>query len=220
MKSYSLQALLKWIDARQVRERVVLLCAALGLVVMSWLVFAHDPVVAEKNSATRAIASAQGRVADELKRQQDIRASFSNDPNAFALSRQRELVGATATADARLNELYGELISPQQMSQMLTTLLQRETMLDLISLENQPSVSLLPNNSTADGEAPMQVYKHGLRMVFEGDFLETVEYLRSLERLDANFFWDNLDFQVGDYPKARISLDIYTLSTEQGWIGV
>lgn len=220
MKRYSLQALMKWIDARAMRERAVLLCAALGLLVLSWLVFVHDPIVAARNSETRGISVAQGRIADEQRRQTDIRTSYSNDPNAFALSRQRELRNAMATADGRLNELYGELISPRQMSQMLTTLLQRETMLSLVSLQNQASEALVPANTPAGADAPMQVFKHGLRMVFEGDFLETINFLRSLERLDGNFFWENLDFQVTDYPKARISLDIYTLSTEQGWIGV
>lgn len=219
MKGYSLQALLKWIDARQVRERAVLLGAAVALIGLSWLVFVHDPIVAAKAGETRAIATAQGRIADELRRQSDIRTSYSTDPNAFALSRQRELRAATDSADARLNDLYGELISPRQMSQMLTTLLQRNTMLSLVSLENQPSVALVKAGDTGS-DASMQVFKHGLHMVFEGDFLETVEYLRSLERLDANFFWESLDFQMVEYPRARISLDIYTLSTEQGWIGV
>jgi MSHA biogenesis protein MshJ len=220
MKRYSLQALLKWIDARQVRERVVLLGAGLGLLAMSWLVFAHDPIVAAKESEARNILLAQSRVADEQKRQNDIRKSYSTDPNAFATARERELRTATQSADARLNDLYGELISPRQMSQVLTTLLQRETMLNLVSLENRPSEALLQASTTAGTSAPMQVFKHGLRLVFEGDFIETVNYLRGLERLEGNFFWENLDFQMVEYPRARISLDIYTLSTEQGWIGV
>lgn len=220
MKRYNLQALTKWIDARHVRERAILLCAGIGLLVLSWLVFVHDPIVAAKQRETRSIASAQGRIADEQKRQDEIRKSYTGDPNAFALTRQRELRSAAETTNARLNELYGELISPRQMSQMLTSLLQRETMLTLVSLENQPSEALLQPGIGADNMPATQVYKHGLRMVFEGDFLETVNYLRSLERLEGNVFWENLDFEVLEHPRARISLDIYTLSTEQGWIGV
>lgn len=220
MKRYNLQALTKWIDARHVRERAILLCAGIGLLVLSWLVFVHDPIAAAKQRETRNIASAQGRMADEQKRQEEIRQSYTGDPNAFALTRQRELRSAADTTNARLNELYGELISPRQMSQMLTSLLQRETMLTLVSLENQPSEGLLQPGTDANNVPATQVYKHGLRMVFEGDFLETVNYLRSLERLEGNVFWENLDFEVLEHPRARISLDIYTLSTEQGWIGV
>ncbi|MGV3593466.1 MAG: hypothetical protein ACO1PZ_17415 [Gammaproteobacteria bacterium] len=220
MKRYNLQALMKWIDARHVRERAILLCAGVGLLVLSWLVVVHDPIVAAKQRETRNIASALGRMADEQKRQEEIRQSYTGDPNAFALTRQRELRSAADTTNARLNELYGELISPRQMSQMLTSLLQRETMLTLVSLENQPSEALLQPGVDANNMPSTQVYKHGLRMVFEGDFLETVNYLRSLERLEGNVFWENLDFEVLEHPRARISLDIYTLSTEQGWIGV
>ncbi|HEY0961426.1 MAG TPA: hypothetical protein VGE69_03635 [Pseudomonadales bacterium] len=220
MKKYNLQTLTKWIDSRDVRERAVLLSAAVGLLGMSWVVFIHDPIVAAKQRESRDIASAQARTAEERSRQEDIRSSYTGDPNAFALTRQRELRDAADTTNARLNELYGELISPRQMSQMLTTLLQRETMLTLVSLENQPSEALLQPGANADNLPTTQVFKHGLRMVFEGDFLETVSYLRSLERLEGNVFWENLDFEVLEHPRARISLEIYTLSTEQGWIGV
>jgi MSHA biogenesis protein MshJ len=57
-------------------------------------------------------------------------------------------------------------------------------------------------------------------MVFQGNYLETIKYLRSLEQLDGNFFWESLEFNLTTYPDGQISLDIYTLSTERGWIGV
>lgn len=222
MNKYNVQALLKWLDARHVRERAILLVAALGLLTMLWLVFVHDVMTAAKQAEARGITVADSRILEQQNRQNEIRNSYSSDPNAFALTRQRELREATASANERLNRLYGELISPQRMSQVLTSILQRETRLNLVSLENRPSQALLTAaaNATSPNAAPVQVFKHGMHMVFEGNFIETVYYLRSLESLDGNFFWENLEFQVTDYPNARISLDIYTLSTEQGWIGV
>jgi MSHA biogenesis protein MshJ len=221
MKNFSWQALKKWLDARHVRERVILLAAGVGIVAMAWLAFVHDAMTVAKENESRNITITNSRIAEEQNLQAEIRNTYTTDPNAFALSRQNDLREATEDADARLNQLYGELITPQQMSQVLTTILQKETMLRFRGLDNQPVEALIADNpATATDTAPaIQVYKHGLRMEFEGNFIETVYYLRSLERLDSNFFWENLEFQVTDYPNARISFDIYTYSTEKGFLG-
>jgi len=221
MKKFNWQTLMKWLNARHPRERAILLVAGLGILGMMWLAFVHDALTAAKQQEARNITLTQGRVTDELNRQNEIRTTYTTDPNAYAQTRQRELRDAANEADARLNQLYGNLISPQQMNQVLVTLLQRETTLELVSLDNLPSEALISTAAAADAATPqVQVFKHGLHLVFEGSFIDTVYYLRSLEKLDSNFFWENLEFNLDEYPKGNISLDIYTLSTERGFIGV
>jgi MSHA biogenesis protein MshJ len=213
---------MKWLNSRRGNERVILLCGGIGLLLMIWLTLVHDVLVAARATEATNITIADGGILAEQNRQTEIRSTYTSDPNTFALTRQRELTEAANTANGRLNQLYGELISPKQMSQVLTTILQRDTSLKLITLENQPPEALV--TAAVDVEAGIgagvQVFRHGMRMVFEGNFLETVAYLRSLEALDGNFFWDRLEFNLVEYPNGEISLDIYTLSTEEGWIGV
>jgi MSHA biogenesis protein MshJ len=222
MKKFNFQAMMKWLNARHVRERAILLCGGLGVLGMVWLALVHDVLVLAKETEARNITIADSRILEEQNRQAEIQGTYTSDPNTFVLSRQRELRDEAENATNRLNQLYGDLISPQQMSQVLTTILHSETRLSLLSLENSPSEALISTAATpeADPGPGIQVFKHGFRMVFEGNFIETVYYLRSLEALDGNFFWENLNFRVTEYPNAEVSLDIYTLSTEQGWIGV
>jgi MSHA biogenesis protein MshJ len=227
MKKLNYETVTNWLNARHHNERVILLAGVLGLLVMTWMTLVHGALVVAQETEARSIAVTDSLIVAEQTRQGDIRNTYTNDPNNFALSRQRELREATEAANARLNGLYGELISPQQMSQLLTAILQNDTRLKLVSLENTPSEVLVNSVVAADGEvsdevlrAGVQVFKHGFRMVFEGNYLETIRYLRSLEELDGNFFWDSLDFDLAAYPNGRITLDIYTLSTEEGWIGV
>jgi MSHA biogenesis protein MshJ len=222
MKKLNWESMMKWLNARHPRERVILLVAGLGILGMVWLTFVHDVLTAAKAEESRNITIAEGRFAEEQNRQNEIRTTYTTDPNVYAQTRQRELRDAANEAAARLAQLYGDLISPQQMAQVLVTLLQRETTLNLVSLNNSPSEALINTAAaSADGTASgVQVFKHGLHLVFEGSFMDTVYYLRSLEALDSNFFWENLEFDLGEYPEGEISLDIYTLSTEQGWIGV
>jgi MSHA biogenesis protein MshJ len=232
MKKLNWQAIMKWLNARRESERAVLLAAGLGILTMVWLTFVHDALLAAQQDVARNITIAESTVLEERGRQNEIRATYTTDPNVFAQTRQRELREAANNANARLNELYGDLISPVQMTQALQTLLRRETTLDLRSLDNlppEPLISGVATSGTAGSDAEgtsaaaipaVQVFKHGIHLVFEGSFLDTVYYLRSLERLDSNFFWEKLEFDLTEYPRATISLDIYTLSTERGFLGV
>ena len=66
------------------------------------------------------------------------------------------------------------------------------------------------------------LYRHGMRVTFEGSYFEVRDYLRSIEGGDWRLFWERLDYQVGEAGpgRARITLELYTLSREAGWVGV
>lgn len=222
MNKYSWKELKKMVDARTLRERIFLFAAVLVVIGYSWLIFVLDNINAGQAESASLITDTAGQINRELTRNQNIQDSYTTDPNAFVRTRLQNLEGDLAQVDAQLLELYGELILPQQMAGVLTDILQSETTLKLVSFENQPPTSLL-DALTADqvtGQQQMNVYRHGLRLEFEGDYLETIRFLKKVEQLDSSFFWDNLSFNVIEYPLAKISLNIFTLSTARGFIGV
>jgi MSHA biogenesis protein MshJ len=64
------------------------------------------------------------------------------------------------------------------------------------------------------------LYRHGVKLVFEGDYMTTMEFLESLEQKSWRFFWQALQYDVEKYPNARVTLTLYTLSPERAWLGV
>jgi len=214
-----------WWDRRKREERYVVLAGACLMLAMVWYQVSYTRLMARQAMLHNKVSITNSQIHEEMNRQSEIQLSLATDPNVFALNRQHDLVKANADTDARLDKLYGELIDPRQMSLMLTRILQRETSLQLVSLENRPSESLMSTDVKTlqtDGEAvtTVQVFRHGLKMVFKGDYLETLRYLKSLEQLDSNFFWESFEYSLDEYPVGKISLEIYTLSTQKGWIGV
>jgi MSHA biogenesis protein MshJ len=79
---------------------------------------------------------------------------------------------------------------------------------------------VLSRNFAATENVEGQVYAHGLVLEFEGDFFTTLKYLRFLEEITRSFFWDTISFRVAEWPSARVTLQIHTLSTDAGFIGV
>lgn len=65
-----------------------------------------------------------------------------------------------------------------------------------------------------------QVFKHAVELEFQGDYRSTLRYLKNLENLPWRFYWDGVSYEVIKYPKASITINIYTLSLDKGWMGV
>ena len=97
---------------------------------------------------------------------------------------------------------------------------------NIAELSSEPVIS--PNASGTDkaakptdsGREQVAVYRHGVEIVFRGSYLATLDYLQSLQSLPWDFYWDGVQLQVEDYPKAQVRITVYTLSLKRGWIGV
>jgi MSHA biogenesis protein MshJ len=100
---------------------------------------------------------------------------------------------------------------PQVLEQMLG-----ELPLRLVSLRKLPPQ--IEIDSQIDGVP--RVYRHGLRIELVGSYQNTLDYLGRLEALPWRLAWEALDIQVRDYPKTSVILTLYTLSFEEGWLGV
>lgn len=58
-----------------------------------------------------------------------------------------------------------------------------------------------------------------MELVVDGRYFDVLEYIKRLEQLKG-FNWQMLDYDVIDYPNARVTIRIRTLSLEEDWIGV
>ncbi|OGI42866.1 MAG: hypothetical protein A2150_02140 [Candidatus Muproteobacteria bacterium RBG_16_64_11] len=63
-------------------------------------------------------------------------------------------------------------------------------------------------------------YRHGMRIELKGGYLDMLAYLREVENLPWKMFWGQVTLQVEQYPVSRLVLHVYTLSTQESWIGI
>ena len=54
----------------------------------------------------------------------------------------------------------------------------------------------------------------------EGRFVDLLAYLERLEAAPQKLLWGGLSYRVVDYPKAEMTLTVYTLGTEQTWLAL
>lgn len=66
----------------------------------------------------------------------------------------------------------------------------------------------------------LSIYKHEVELVLEGNYLEMLAYIKELEAMPEQVYWSRGSLNVLEYPKASLSLQIFTLSLEKKWLNL
>ncbi|MDF1766495.1 MAG: type II secretion system protein GspM [Gammaproteobacteria bacterium] len=224
--------------ARSLSERITVLALAALLLGAGSYFLVFEPAQARIDSARSNQASAARQIESIQQSIIEMQALMQQDPNEVSRARLLALTKEQERLDQQIEGLAKDLISPSAMTELLISMLKRQEGLRLVSFENVSAIPLSASrqgvmsaersagsnsNSRSDNGGSNEegvLYEHGLRIEFEGDYLSTLQYLKFLESVSASFFWDRLHFSQTQWPAARVVLEIHTLSTEEGFIGV
>ncbi len=219
----------KWLQRWQAfapREQWLCFAVGLGLVVMLYMMLVADPLAARIAAEQNRQRLAESRQLEADSTLREIQAKLAADPN---LTYRQALQNAQANRTRilqRIDEETRALISPAKMKVLLQDLLRTQDKLKLIELESSSTPLTLPGNVQTDAEqrktAPLTFYRHGLRLMLEGGYFELLTYLNAIQASGWRLHWDSLDYEVGEAGagRARIILDLHTLSRDAGWVGV
>jgi len=225
----------KWFEAKEkiadltLRERAILAGTTVVLVVFVWLQFVFTDIEkTQKKLAQQKSEMILGSVT-QSERLVELTTLLAHDPNA-ALREER------AVLDEELRELrmhienrLSHLIAPEKMADVMRRVLSDYKGLELLSARNLPVEPLKIHSdeenkqglefSSNQAESEAVIFAHGFMLELSGTYFQTVEFLQHLEKM-SGFYWQALDYEVDDYPKAKIKLQLNTLSLEEDWIGV
>lgn len=204
-------------EARPRAEKGIMLAVSLMVIFWLYVVGVSDPLAASVTALDQQILTAQVELSALKARQQEARQASENDPNLFVREQLEELVVAEATARQQLEEINGSVISATTMNRLLSEVLGTHDGLRLVRLENRPAERLVGNDLS---ETAQLMYRHGLVLEFEGDYLSLLKYLVYLEGLSENFFWESLSIAPGDWPKSAIRMELSALSPEESFVGI
>lgn len=233
-----LKILFAQIDALTLKERVLILLAAIAVLYAVWHYALMQPLDVKQQRLTAALQQQQ-RELESLAVQLRLTLEQSrNDPDAANRSKLARLQEKIQKLDDTLAQMTKNLIPPERMAQVLETVLLKSSGLTVVDVRGLGSASLLEALGEAVAPAgavkskrdkvkskpPAPVaagaYKHGVQITVSGTYFDALHYLRALEALPYAFFWDSLELQVGQYPQATTAIVVYTLSLDPRWIGV
>jgi len=219
-----IQQLAERFDALSLRERALVSLAVLVVMYMLWDAVLMSPEHLRQTQLVGEMYQLNERMAAVDAQLQTLTASLGDSEVRRQRQRIADLREALRGLGSQQAALTVAFIRPRQMAGVLRDMLGSDGKLTLMKLESLGAQPLFPPSEAEDAEAAdyeqPRIYKHGMRVSFEGDYFATLKYLQALESMPWRFYWDELDYRVTDYPRARVSITIHTLSLEEGWIGV
>ena len=216
-----LNELIKWLNARSARERIFLAAACLTIPVLFWDSALMEPLEARRLEAEKKIASLKNDVMRLEGETEKLAKELSIDLDAQNRDRKKSLMDSLSRLHEVVDKRTEDLIPPAEMTRVLKQMLLRQAGLRLVRLESLPVEPLFetPEGIEVDSEGD-DLFKHGVVIEVLGDYASTVLYLQALETLPRRFFWESLDYEVTEYPTARVTLTLRSLSTQEGVVGV
>ncbi len=216
-----LQPLFEKFNALSERERLsVMLLSAVAIIII-FVELLISPLNQKYDIADKQITGLQTQIQQLEKQIVVLKSKKERDPDFLEKQKIKLLNEQLANINVSLKEKMHGLIEPRQMAKVLEVVLAQNTDLKLQrvqSLGAEPLSAL----KAKEGETAeiLGIYRHGLQIEFKGSYLSTLQYLKALDELPWNFYWDVLDLNVEKYPVSTIVITVHTLSFHKGWIGV
>jgi len=218
LKISALETAAQNFNALTLRERVLFVFTILVSVSVVWWFFYVEPMQLK----TISLVKENNRISNEIvitrKTINDIRSRVAQGVDQDKTRKLAQLELALEAVDERLRLKTVELIDPEQMFQLMTRLVYKESKLKLLSLKRREvKQAITPSNNQPDEYG---IYRHVLEVKFSGKFPDILKYMQSLENLDWKLIWDEIEIVTDEYPRITVKLVISTLSTRKEWVGV
>lgn len=214
-------------DALKPRERAMVFAA--GAVVIGWLVFmmAIDSELTRYKRLSADLSRQQVTLAQLQAQTAELMRSAAQGPDAAGRARITALEAQLVQFDADLRGVQQGLVPPTRMTRVLEDVLTRNSRVHLVKLKTLPVTALVdreakgePVRAATPGGSDSLVYKHGIELTLEGGYLDLLDYLTRLEKLQWQMFWARTRIDASQYPRVQMTVTLYTLSLDEAWLVV
>ena len=213
----------KWqaaVDALTLRERLMLFVGALVVIGGFWEALLASPLQAREARASNQIESLQERL-EQLDEAMTLAAAGIGDGLSGQADRILALERQIAANEETVRVFTSDLVNPAEMRYVLEELIDRQRGLELSRASNLEVRPLLERDTGDESETDeSMLYRHGLLLEFEGSYLDCLAYIEAVERLPWRIYWGSLHLRTDEFPRNRITLELFTLSLDKDWIGV
>ncbi|WP_339720791.1 type II secretion system protein GspM [uncultured Paraglaciecola sp.] len=202
------------------REQCLILLCGLVILILLMYTFVFQPLIVNSNKLQQNNVSTKRELASLSVQVAQLTEKLNTDPNDPVNERIAVLKNEIQSMTTQLETQTHNLVPANKMAGMLESVLAGSKGLKLIELQSIAPIPIMLGTVEEDEEPKAGLYRHGVTLIFEGQYFDIQQYLEELESLPWKFYWKKFDYLVGDYPTASVELEIYTLSTNKAFIGV
>lgn len=197
----------------QQREKVMTLFVGLFLIVylLAWFVIA--PLHTEMANNRKANVKTAQQLATQEQQIAMLTEALKRDYTAELRQQITTKKLQLESLSEQLHAFRSAFIPPREMAQLLQKLLNEHSTLAVteFKLKNAKPIHI----GQEEGQAKVAFYQHDLNFAIEGNFFDLLAYVKQINALEERVFIHDFDYQVLEYPKARLSLTIATISADE-----
>jgi MSHA biogenesis protein MshJ len=209
-------------NARSLRERIFIAIAVLALIYLFWYNVLYSYLLASDEEVSKNLQAIKSQIS-QLEGQIDtISTIVGRNPTSTLLAQSKNLKTENDVLNKKISAYIQKMVKPSEMDEMLENIIQKASGLKVLSIENLPAKAIFePKDGEANAKhSGLKVFNHTVQFQFTGNYFDTLRFLKALEQEKLNVIWDSFAYEVIAYPKAKITIELSTLSLEEGWIGV
>jgi MSHA biogenesis protein MshJ len=223
------------------REQKIVLLTIVSLLLVLGFVAIVEPLLLANKSLYEEQRNIQSINAKTTLRIEETLFTQHQDPNDKLRKNLSELNIQANGLQSQIGLLTQALVAPKQMVRLLENVLTQDKQLKLISLSNLPEQGMNINemgreesskelslgesgevvgNVLLESEPDYLIYKHGFEVELEATYDSSTAYMKRLDNLPWQLFWQSLKYESTQYPKGSLKIRIYTLSMSKAVLGV
>ena len=230
MQSY-LQSAFLYLNALSLRERILMLLVMCSVIYVAWdtlLLSKFDQQYKQQLDEQQQLNHQQQEI-DTAIIQISKKIALSNDETIKIKQKITQTNQQIQQNEQLLATVLNKLVPPTKITELLRSLLLDTYDLKLLSVSNEPVKKITftdndqseDNQHTQDEQQPIALlYEHTTIIKLSGGYLQLYQYLTALENSEWELFWDQLEYDVTDYPYAEITIRVHTISADKHWIGL
>jgi len=221
-----LQSLSNYLVALNLRERVLVLLVAIAVIYAVW-----DGVFLSKQEQHYQSLLSQQQLLTKQKQEHELKLVQTTakiianqrtvEQKKLAIIQAKQHLQQTVT---QLDSVLNKLVPPTKITELLRNLLLQTHGLKLVALNNEPveniSFAEEDSKSSPENSVKTRLYKHSTTLKLSGNYQQLYQYLSALESSEWGLYWNELHYEVIDYPQAEITIRVHTISTNEYWIGL
>lgn len=207
------------------REAIAVIAGSVAAVFVLWSVVIYGPYKEDVRLLEQDIQQTEGKLVVARAKFLQLQAGMKIDPDSENKDRLAKYIEEGQRLDAELAEASVQIIDVRDMVSLLKDMLEKQSKLKFISLENKPSVPEFVEKAqqaeaATEVDKSITIYRHSVVLKMEGSYSGMLSYLQALEKMPWQFFWQGIEIETDSYPNALITLEVYSLGLREGLIGV
>ena len=198
-------------------EREKWLTTAAGWVAILFLLFTFmvEPAQVDNNAKNIRLSSLKGQIGQLQGDIEVTKFKLKQDPDKDVDKAYTVLLTESQDLSLRLSHLVDSLVTPTGMAELLEQVLEKTHKLKLVSLTSLPSEPITLDDSNEN----IGYYIHPVKIELSGNYFDILDYLAELEQMKVKYYWRSFNYQVVEYPEAKLQLVVYTLGAKEEFIG-